>query len=58
MYTPAASTLSRASSRESILSEHSFVSTSTTQQQRPSKLPLPISRHKKATNVTTPVKNS
>ncbi|CAF3412842.1 unnamed protein product, partial [Rotaria sp. Silwood2] len=58
MYTPAASTLSRTSSRESVLSENSCTSTSSTQQRRPSKLPLPISRYKKATNVTTPVKNS
>ncbi|CAF1587078.1 unnamed protein product [Rotaria magnacalcarata] len=56
--TPVASTLSRTSSRESVLSEHSIASTSSTQQRRPSKLPLPISRQKKATNGTTPVKNS
>ncbi|CAF4976351.1 unnamed protein product, partial [Rotaria sp. Silwood1] len=55
--TPVTSTLSRTSSRESVLSEHSIASTSS-QQRRPSKLPLPISRHKKTTNGTTPVKNS
>lgn len=57
MYTPAASTLSRTSSRESVLSEHSFISTSSTYR-RASKLPLPIARYKKPTNGTTPVKNS
>ncbi|CAF4252146.1 unnamed protein product, partial [Rotaria sp. Silwood2] len=56
--TPVTSTLSRTSSRESVLSEHSIASTSSSQQRRPSKLPLPISRQKKATNGTTPVKNS
>jgi hypothetical protein len=54
---PVASTLSRTSSRESVLSEHSVASTSSTQR-RPSKLPLPVSRHKKGTNGTTPTKNS
>jgi hypothetical protein len=58
LYTPAASTLSRTSSRDSILSEHSYLSTSSTQRQRPSKLPVAISRNKKSTNGTTPVKNS
>jgi len=33
-------------------------STSSTQQRRPSKLPLPVTRQKKATNGTTPPKNS
>ncbi|CAF4473955.1 unnamed protein product [Rotaria socialis] len=56
--TPVTSTLSRTSSRESVLSEHSIASTSSTQQRRPSKLPLPVSRQKKATNGSTSVKNS
>ena len=56
MYTPTISTLSRTSSRESVLSEHSVGSTSSTQQRRPSKLPLPISRQKKATHGSTPAK--
>ncbi|CAF1503793.1 unnamed protein product [Adineta steineri] len=47
MYTPATSTLSRTSSRDSILSENSFVSTSSSLKHRPSKLPLPINRHRK-----------
>lgn len=59
LYTPTASTMSRTSSRESILSEHSLLSNSSLQQQRrPSKLPLPTSRSKKTTNEATPVKNS
>ncbi|CAF0847061.1 unnamed protein product [Rotaria sordida] len=56
--TPVTATLSRTSSRESDLSEHSIASTSSSQQRRPSKLPLPISRNKKTTNGTTPAKNS
>ena len=55
--TPMSTTLSRTSSRESVLSEQSVASTSSTQR-RPSKLPLPVSRHKKSTNGTTPAKNS
>ncbi|CAF1124963.1 unnamed protein product [Adineta steineri] len=50
MYTPATSTLSRTSSRDSILSENSFVSTSSSLKHRPSKLPLPINRHRKLLN--------
>ncbi|CAF1104230.1 unnamed protein product [Adineta ricciae] len=57
-YTPNTSTLSRTSSRESVLSEHSIASISYAQQRRPSKLPLPVTRHKKSSNGSTPTKNS
>ncbi|CAF3599478.1 unnamed protein product [Adineta steineri] len=56
--TPGASTLSRTSSRESVLSEQSIASTSSAQQRRPSKLPLPVIRQKKTSNGTSPAKNT
>lgn len=60
MSTPATSILSRTSSRESVISEHSFLSPSPPQQQtrRASKLPLPIGRFKTSINTNTPVNHS
>lgn len=59
MSTPAPSIISRTSSRESIISEQSSFSISSSSQRKASKLPLAVSRQKKSTtNGTTSTKTS